>query len=158
MSTYWGYQCKRDGATSEQWFNHGEHILRDCVKVWPYVKKIREESTSGSIEIHIMGYQELNVLWNFLEEHFEHGIELYSEYGEFGEIELTENPYHGIPHWQQAWALLHEMGLDHALSSDPGGIYVKQIYLGTVEEVAKMTQEDVKEILFTSFQQRRSKN
>lgn len=86
MSTYYGYRCKQDGAVTDQWFNHGEHILRDCVKVWPEVKKIRD-TKSWYLEVHIMGHGEMGDLWSFLEEHYKHGIELLDEYGRSKPIE-----------------------------------------------------------------------
>lgn len=80
MSCDWGYRCTKDGAETETWFNHGERILRDCVKVWPEVKKIRD-TKSWYLEVHIMGFGEMSELWDFLEEHYEHGIVLLDEYG-----------------------------------------------------------------------------
>ena len=58
--------------------------------------------------------------------------------------DMTENPYDGVPHWQEACALLNSMKLIHAMSSDPSGISILGgVYLGTAEEVAAMTDKDV---------------
>jgi hypothetical protein len=59
-----------------------------------------------------------------------------------------DNPYHGVQHWEQVWELLHDMELTHVMSSDPSGIYVLGgIYLGPAEEVAVMSQDEVREII-----------
>ena len=91
MSCDWGYRCKKDGAETETWFNHGEEILRDCVKAWPYIQKIQEVTQSYYIEVHIMGYSYADTeVWKFLHEHYEHGIELLNEYGESAPLEELE--------------------------------------------------------------------
>lgn len=63
----------------------------------------------------------------------------------------SDNPYHGIPHWEQVWELLHQMELVHVMSSAVDRVYVLgEIYLGTVDQVAKMSKEDVRRIIDTS--------
>lgn len=82
MSKYWGYRCTKDGAMSDTWFNRGEHILRNCVQCWPLIKEIRRKNSSGYIEVHILGHGHCDSeVWDFLEEHYEHGLELLNEYG-----------------------------------------------------------------------------
>lgn len=62
-----------------------------------------------------------------------------------------ENPYRGVPHWEQVWELLHQMELVHVMSSAVDRVYVLgEIYLGTVDQVAKMNKEDVRRIIDTS--------
>ncbi len=88
MSCDWGYRCKQDGAETETWFNHGEAILRSIVKCYPLIKQLQEEDKSRFIEVHILGHAWIEAdLWDFLQEHLEHGIELLNEYGESAPLE-----------------------------------------------------------------------
>lgn len=93
MSCDWGYRCKKCVVETETWFNHGEQILRDCVKVWPEVQKIRD-TKSWFLEVHILGRGDMADLWNFIEEHHEHGIELVDEYGKTEPIEIERDISH----------------------------------------------------------------
>jgi hypothetical protein len=88
MSTYWGYRCKADGATSDTWFNHGEHILRSCARCFPLIKQLWALDETGYLEVGIMAHEadELEV-WAFLRDHLDHGIELYNEYGRTAPLE-----------------------------------------------------------------------
>ncbi len=82
MSTYWGYRCTKDGATSDEWFNHGEHILRSLAKSWPLIKQLKEQDKTGYIDVSVMAHDyHAHEIWEFLYEHHEHGIELHNEYG-----------------------------------------------------------------------------
>lgn len=59
-----------------------------------------------------------------------------------------DNPYRGIPDWEQTWDLINGMELIHVMSSAVDRVYVLgDIYLGTVEQVAKMSKEDVRRII-----------
>lgn len=70
-----------------------------------------------------------------------------------------ENPYHGIPYWEQVWDLLNQMKLVHVMSSAVDRVYVLgDIYLDTVEQVAKMSVEDVRRIIDTSKYQEQPLN
>ena len=83
MSCDWGYRCKKDGAETETWFNHGETILRSIVECYPLIEQLQEKDKSGFLEVHILGHAWVEgELWDFLREHLEHGIELLNEYGE----------------------------------------------------------------------------
>ena len=82
MSTYWGYRCTKDGAVSAQWFNRGEHILRSCVRCYPLIRQIWVMDDTGYIEVGIMAHAHAEIeLFAFLRDHYEHGLELYNEYG-----------------------------------------------------------------------------
>lgn len=83
MSKYWGYRCKQDGTTTDQYFNHGERVLSSLAHCWPLILDIEKRDTSGYLEMHILGHQYAEEeLYTFLREHLEHGIELCNEYGE----------------------------------------------------------------------------
>lgn len=77
----------------------------------------------------------------------------------YNRLHGDHNPYHGIPHWEQVWELLHQMELAHLMSSAVDRVYVLgDIYLGTVEQVAKMSVEDVRRIIDTSKYQEQPLN
>jgi hypothetical protein len=81
MSTYWGYRCKQDGIISDTWFNHGEQILRCYAECWPLIRQISEKDKCGYIEVTIMAHAHVNSeIFEFLHDHYEHGVELYNEY------------------------------------------------------------------------------
>lgn len=85
MSTYYGYRCKQDGAESDQWFNHGEHVLRIAAKCWPAVKQVLEQSelcdeySYIQVKLGASHQAESDEIWSWLKEHYEHGIEIYNE-------------------------------------------------------------------------------
>ena len=90
MSIRWGYRCIQDGATSEAWFSHGEHLLRLCASCWPLIKELRARDTHGYLEIHrlISTHEEV---WSFLAEHSAHDVELLNEYGDAKPLEEQEH-------------------------------------------------------------------
>jgi hypothetical protein len=92
MSTDYGYRCKQDGAVSETWFQNGEWLLRSIVKLWPAIKQIREQNASGGyLEVSIMGYSHCEYeVWEFLEQHEGHVLEIQDEYGRVTQLEATE--------------------------------------------------------------------
>lgn len=84
MSTDYGYRCKQDGAESNQWFNHGEHVLRTIAKCWPainqFLKQAEIHDDYGYLEVHLTNQRfPMDEIWQFLREHYEHGIEIYNE-------------------------------------------------------------------------------
>lgn len=74
---------------SNSWFNHGEQILRSCVTCWPLIQQIEEQDKSGYIEVHIMAHDYCDSeVWDFLRDHYAHGIELCNEYGNAEPLEV----------------------------------------------------------------------
>lgn len=85
MSIYWGLHCKTCNICSDATLNHGEHILRGIVKAAPYIHAALEADDSGYLEISVMGYGQ--GLISFLNNHTDHELELYNEYGEFKPVD-----------------------------------------------------------------------
>lgn len=79
MSTYWGYHCRTDDATSECWINHGDETLASVLKAWPQIKAVREIA-DWYVEIRVLGGHDELLPW--LDEHDGHEIELENEYGD----------------------------------------------------------------------------
>lgn len=91
MSKEWGLHCKGCDRYSVCEINHGEHILRSMVKVYPHIKAAQQADDSGYLEVSIMGHQHLaDDIFNWLSEHGEHVLELIDEYGRVEPLEETQ--------------------------------------------------------------------
>lgn len=91
MSCAWGFRCKKDGTETDTCFNHGEHILRSIATCWPLIQQLWDTDQSGYIEVGIMGHSYMEAeLWEFLQKHFEHGLELCDEYGGIQPLEEVQ--------------------------------------------------------------------
>lgn len=78
MSTKWGFRCPKCQTSSDHWFNHGEEVCKEILANWKYVKPLRDYN--GWIEVDILGGFG-NDVFSFMDEHFEHGLEIENEYG-----------------------------------------------------------------------------
>jgi len=92
MSKDWGLHCKQCDLYSVD-FNHGQVLLREVLGAWPHIKALIEIPTLRYVEVSLMAYSANSQdLFSFLQEHYEHPLELSSEYGDTEPIEQEVTP------------------------------------------------------------------
>ena len=84
MSHAWQLRCATcEGRPGTDYINHGEEQWQAVVAIWPHVKAIRETLSRWcylDYEIRVIGYHG-DSIWDFLDVHASHGVEMASEYG-----------------------------------------------------------------------------
>lgn len=102
MSCEYGYHCKQCDVSSETWINHGKEILSAYAHFWPVIQQMHSVS-SGYLEVNINGYDWIMCqVWEFMEEHYKHAIELIDEYGKCEPLkQYAEGQTEPLVHVQQ---------------------------------------------------------
>lgn len=81
MSHYWSLRCIPCKTTVGD-INYGIDIWPEIVGAWPDVEQVLDVKISSAridVEVSIVGYNSSEI-WMFLREHYEHGLEMVSEY------------------------------------------------------------------------------
>lgn len=90
MSCEYGYHCKQCNVSTDTWINRGQEVLSMYVHFWPVIHQMYNVS-NGYLEVELMGYRWItDKLYIFLEEHYEHGVELEDEYGKYEPLKRFE--------------------------------------------------------------------
>lgn len=79
MSTYWGLYCEACDQQSPNYYNHGDDWLQEYIDHWPAIQEVLGCCTALEVKTWA-DYEDVSP-WDFLREHYDHGVVPRDEYG-----------------------------------------------------------------------------